>query len=313
MSRANKLNPIAYWFMCHIRAFFFGIGELLRTPFASLMTLVVIGIAMALPSGLFVMLKNFENINQHWQGTPTVSLYLKQNTSEQQLKLLMQELKRIPSVASLGYISPQEGLQQFTQVTSFGKSLAQLKENPLPGVIVVTPNTNNTSPAALRNLLNYLQNLPRVELGQLDMAWIKRLYYIITIGKRFVYALALLFGIGVILIIGNTIRLTTQSHQREINVLKLVGATHAFIRRPLLYRGLMYGLFGGAIAWGLVSLVLWWLAEPAKLLASTYNNDLFIQGLSANVGFSIIGICALLGLIGSWFAVREHLLAPEES
>jgi len=298
---------IAQWYTHHLRALLSSLDDLFRKPWATLMTLTVIGIAMALPSGLYVLLKNLQGINQHWNNKPSISLYLKKGTPDYQISALLSELKKSPNIDNASYISPAQGLQEFKKVTQFGKVLAELKQNPLPGVIVVTPTGRLQSPADLQQMLINLRHHSEVDVGQLDLAWVKRLYSIIAIGNRITYSLALLFGMGVLLIIGNTIRLTTQRHQEEMAILKLVGATDAFIRRPLLYHGLIYGVLGGMIAWLLVGITLWWLKAPAQSLAQSYNHNFLLQGLPFHTGISILGCSALLGLIGAWFAVHRQL------
>lgn len=312
-TETKPYGPLSHWLLCHIRALLFGLGEMVRTPFATLLTLIVIGIAMSFPAGLYILLQNFQGLNDHWNGSPSISLYLKQNTSPDQIAQLTQQLQNNTNIQHVQYISPKQGLTEFSKLTQFGNILSQLTNNPLPPVIVVTPAKQFNTPTDLNNLLTSLKQIPQVDVGQLDMAWVKRLYYIVTLSKRIVYAMAILFSIGVILIVGNTIRLTTQTHQQEMNVLKLIGATHAFIRRPMLYRGLIYGLLGGLIAWSLVSVMLEYLQAPAAALAKTYNSILLLQGLGIQTGLSILLSCSLLGLIGSWLATNRHLNAPESS
>ena len=309
--RQEQFNYFTLWIVQHVRAGTVGFGELIRAPLASIMTIAVIGIALALPAAFYLLLQNFQHISEGWNNTPSISLYLKQDTPPEQASQLVSTIKKEPDIAAVKYISPEQGLEDFKQTTQFDDLLASLKTNPLPGVMVVTPTKNHQSPVELQHLLAHLKTLSPVDLAQLDMAWVNRLFYFITIGNRIVYTLTLLFGIGVILVVGNTIRLTTQSHQEEISVLKLVGATNAFIRRPLLYRGLMIGLFGGFLAWLLVSLMLWWLATPAKHLAQTYGASFSIDGLNATTGLKILLIAASLGILGSWVAMRKHLTAPE--
>ena len=308
-----QLSSSQFWLLSHLRAILFSFGELVRNPLASLMTLAVIGVAMALPAGLYMMLQNFQGFSANWNSTPTISLYMQKNVSNVQLRQVEEQLNKIPDIGRVRYVSPQQGLKEFEQTTQLGNSLSELKANPLPSVFVVYPEANYQTPADLEKLLTSLKRLPGVDVGQLDMAWIKRLYYILEIGKRVIYTMALLFGIGVILIVGNTIRLAMQNHRNEITVLRLVGAKPAFIRRPLLYRGLFYGLFGGAIAWALVGLMQWWLEGPALALATTYDNSLEIHGLNITTALLIMTLCAALGWLGSYFAVNKHLRTPEEA
>lgn len=311
--RVNNMyyHPIILWLIHHFRAFVYGFGELVRSPLASTMTIAVIGVTLALPTGFYLLLQNFQTISQTWDATPTISLYLKKNISNDQISQLIKQLRNQRNIKKVRYISPQEGLSEFKKITSLNELSTIVQTNPLPPVIVVTPTHYFQSPSHLKTLLEYLKKITTVEITQLDMAWVKRLYHLIAIGDRIFYMLVILFSMGIIFIIGNTIRLTTQNHRQEIIILKLIGATHGFIRRPLLYRGLMYGFFGGCFAALLVGTMLWWLESPTKNLAQTYNSIFVLNGLSWKAGFYILLNSSLLGLLGSWVAVQKHLIATE--
>jgi cell division transport system permease protein len=306
-----QFSSFELFYINHLRAFLFAVGEIIRTPFATLLTLLVIGIAMALPSALYLMLENFQGLAQHWDGTPHISLYLKVGTPEFEINQTIEQLKNQPEIAEINYISPTQGLADFEKITGLNGVLGSLNKNPLPGVIVITPAAEYQAPQPLEKLLASLKAQNSIETTALDMNWVKRLYYIIQIGERITYSLAALFGLGVIVIIGNTIRLTTQSNKQEIAVLRLIGATSGFIRRPLLYRGAFYGLFGGIIAWIIVSLLMWWLSEPLDNLAKSYGANIELNGFSFDSAIAIFTSCILLGLIGSWLAVSKHLRAEE--
>jgi len=309
MSRreASQLNPLTQWYTCHIRDFLLSFSELLKKPFASLMTLMVIGIAVALPAGLYVLLQNLQDISQQWDNQGSISLYLKKGTPDFEISDMLKHLKERPSIQQVKYITPEQGLKDFQKVTKLGDILSELKQNPLPGVIVVTPTKSLQSPDDLNKLVIQLQQSNMVQTSQIDMAWIKRLYFIITIGKRIAYSLTFLFGLGVLLIIGNTIRLTVEHHHEEMMVMKLVGATDAFIRRPLLYRGFLYGLLGGIVAWILLGITLSWLEPPAQALASSYSQNLLLQGLPFGFGLLVLTVSASLGIAGAWLAVHRQL------
>lgn len=306
---AHKINR---WIENHLRAFLFGLGELLRAPIASGMTLLVIGIAMAFPAGMYALLHNAQQLAKQWHNDPTISVYLQPHVSDQQAAALMKQLQQRDDIGNVSYISPAQGLQEFQQQAALQEALKVLPENPLPGIIVITPRLHSQSPAEIQNLLASLQQLPNVDTSQLDTLWIKRFYDFMTLGERVTYGLMALFGIGVALIVGNTMRMATQNHRQEIAVLKLIGATAAFIRRPMLYRGALYGLLGGLIAWLLVSILFWWLQEPAQRLAASYNGHWQLKGLNYSAGLAITSACALLGLIGSWLSVQHYLHIPEE-
>ena len=304
-------NKISQFFILHLRAFLFALGEIIRTPLASLLTIIVIGVAMFLPTALYVSLQNFSSLSQHWDGTPHISLYLKPGLAALESNSLLQELRGNKKIKTIEYISPQQGLSEFEKATGLSDALNDLKQNPLPGVIVITPQEAYQAPAGLESLIKSLKNIPNIDNAQFDLTWTKRLYYLIQIAQRITYALAVLFGFGVILIIGNTIRLITQNNRQEIAVLRLLGATASFIQRPLLYRGIIYGFLGGIIACVFVKLLLLWLSGPLEFLAESYQTQLNLLGFSLVNALSILAICSLLGLIGSWISVHKHLQAPE--
>lgn len=307
----KKRNKIQSWFVNHARAFISSFSELLQTPIASLMTITVIGVAMALPSGFYLLLENFQLLSKSWNGRPTISLYLKQTSNDEEIKRFQARLENSSDVQSVKYISPDEGLKEFEKFSPFSNLNDILQKNPLPPVLIITPKKKSATAETLKKMLQALQTSTLVDSAELDMAWVERLNDVTLIGKRITYTIAILFCLGVALIIGNTIRLTTQTHRQEINIFKLVGATHAFIQRPFLYRGLWYGLLGGLLAWILVLLILWWLKSPAQHLAESYGNHFIFRGLTLSVGVGIIILSSVMGLIGSWMAVRRHLSTPE--
>jgi cell division transport system permease protein len=305
-------KKIGRWLENHLRAFLFGLGELLRAPVASAITLLVIGIAMTFPAGLYALLQNGQKLAEQWDSNPTISLYLQPHTQEAQALALIKQLQQRDDIANVSYISPEQGLKEFQQQSAIQSALRTLPENPLPGIIVITPRINLQSSTDSQNFLASLKELPNVDTSQLDTLWIQRVYELMTLGQRITYGLMFLFGIGVALIVGNTMRMATQSHRQEIMVLRLVGATPAFIRRPMLYRGALYGMLGGFIACLLVDILFWWLQAPAQRLAESYYDHWRLQGPDYTGQLTIIIACALLGLMGAWFSVQNYLRTPEE-
>lgn len=300
---------LRHWLESHLRAFSFGVGELLRAPTASFTTFLAIGIAMAFPAGLYALLQNGQGLAQQWNHDPTISLYLKPALQSDETLALTDQLKQRNDIADVRYISPEEGLKELQQQSGLAAALDVLPENPLPGVIVITPRIQ--SEKNLQNLLASLNQLPNVEASQLDTVWVQRLYELMTLGRRITYSLFFLFGIGVALTVGNTMRLAAQSHRQDILVLRLVGATPAFIRRPMLYRGTLYGAFGGMLAWSLVETLFFWLQTPAQQLTATYQGMWQLQSLSLSGGVAMVAACAVLGWLGARFAIQSYLQMPE--
>ncbi len=310
--RAEDLRPSAFtrFFQEHARVCLFSLGQLYRAPLASLLTAAVIGITLALPAGLHVLLANFNRVSLSWERTVQASLFLKDSVSEARGRELAQQIARRSEVSDVRYISRAEALAEFRRHSGFGAALDLLGENPLPAVVTVQPK-GQLAPAAVEGLVNQLRGLPEVEVAQLDQAWLQRLHAILRIVELVVQAIALLLGLAVIIIIGNTIRLDIQNRKDEIVVMKLLGATNGFIRRPFLYTGFWYGLSGGLLAWLLLEGVLWSLTEPVSRLAGLYQSDFRLTGLGHDATIGLFAISILLGLLGSWWTVGRHLQAIE--
>ena len=299
------------WLLRHAQVFFGSLGRLARTPVATLMTAAVIGIALALPTGLHLVLQNLQQLSGGWEGAAQISLFLRADTTENEAQALLTRLRKMPEVGRADYISREAALAEFTRLSGFGDALSALDENPLPSVIVVTPTLKHTSPAASEQLLVRLRDLPDVDLAQLDMQWIQRLYAIMAIVERTIEVLGLLLALGVILVVGNPIRLAIQNRRDEIVIIKLIGGTDTFIRRPFLYSGFWYGLLGGILGIVLITLAVLALDGPIRELAGLYQSTFSLRGLdAASVGL-LLGGSVLLGLVGSWLAVGRHLRAIE--
>lgn len=310
----QRLSGFQYWLSCHLRAFLFALGELIRYPLGNLVTLFVIGIAFALPIILFELLQNGQTAMTSFHGSPTILLYLKKDITNDQLNGLLQTLQQNSQIEATHYISPQEGLSSLQADNSINASIQALGNNPLPGVIQVTPNHLNTDPIVIQSLYDQLKTNNLVDTAQLNMAWVKRLFYLIETLKQLTFAIALIFCVGLVLIVSNTIRLDMKSHQEEIYILRLIGATNAFIRRPLLYKGLLYGLIGSIIALLVANSVLWWLEHPLSELTLSYNTVFELRGLSLQQIIIFILSCAFLSYVGSrmvanYFLKREQVIS----
>jgi len=282
--------------------------RLLKTPVVSVMTWLVIAIALALPAALYVALDNIQVLGQSWDGSPRISLYLKAGSRDSDNEKVSTNLLAMTGVKEAVYISPEEGLQEFSQFSGFGEALSYLDGNPLPGVIVVTPDTS-LGVAAIEQLTASLKALPAVDNVQLDMAWLKRLQQLMAFGQRMTVALALLLVLGVLLIVGNTIRLAIENRRDEILVIKLVGGTDAFVRRPFLYIGLWYGVGGGVLALLLLTLGLLWLSGPISELSASYQSQFSLQGLGFGRSLLLLLSAGAIGWLGAWIAVGRHLVA----
>lgn len=275
------------------------------------MTWTVIGIALALPCLMYVVLENVRQIGSEWQGLARISVYLHSSVSEQAAAALTGSIENWETVAECSHISSEEALVEFQRMSGFGDVLKALDENPLPGLILVRPASEDLT--LVRNLVRKLDELDESESVSLDMEWLQRLNGLLNLAQRMVLALTAVLGLGVLLIVGNTIRLSIESRRAEIEVVKLVGGTDRFVRRPFLYTGLWYGLGGGILAWGLLEICFLWLAGPIGELVSLYNSDYQLMRLESTVLGVLLGGASIIGLAGAWLAVNRHLgeIVPE--
>ena len=301
----QRLGPLQYWWICHLRAFLFACGEFIRHPVSNIITLLVIGIAFSLPVSLFALLQNAETAAAHWHNTPKLSLYLNQNASQAQIETLIASLKQDTLIATADYISPQQGLRSL-QDTNAAQSVQLIGANPLPGVIEIGL-TNNSTPQQVQVLNAQLQSNALIAMTQLNMNWVKRLYYLIQTLKTLTLAIAILFCVGLVLIVGNTIRLDMKSHQDEITILRLIGATKSFIQRPLLYRGLLYGVVGSLLAWIFSSCLLAGLQTPISKLALSYSTNFKLEGLTIEQGMLTLLIGGGLSYVGARLVAKFQL------
>lgn len=285
--------------------------RLLRMPMSSLMTWLVIGIALALPGGLLVALNNLEAVSRGWEGGAQISLYLHQSIAERDGRKLANQLQLKPEIVAVEFISSTQALAEFQRLSGYGDVLQHLDSNPLPSVLIVKPVDVHTESASTYILYESLAQLSQVDQAVIDMAWVQRLYSIMALGKRMTFILAALLSLGVLLVIGNTIRLAIESRRDEIVIVKLVGATNAFVRRPFLYTGLWYGLGGGLVGWLIISVGLIGLMGPVSELAGLYQSGFSLQGLSIGETLMLWLSAGLLGLLGAWLAVGRHLGAIE--
>ncbi|WP_420934104.1 permease-like cell division protein FtsX [Alteromonas sp. A081] len=306
-SKVSVLQAFFMFFVSHVRQALSSLGELWRQPVASLMTIGVLGLSITLPSTLYIMVKNTEKITAGWEQASEISLFLTPNISPNRSQQLVARLNTWPEIDTVVYIPADDALKEFQHLSGLGDAIAYLEKNPLPDVVLVTPTDKNASPSAARALLDKLRQQREVDIGKLDIEWLERLYAVIAIASDLVMLIGVLLFIAVVLIIGNTIRLNILNKYDEIVVMKLVGATDAFIHRPFLYTGFWYGLLGGLIAWFAVIIILWWMDSSITTFAAMYQKEFNITGLTGSALFTMLGLSVLLGLMGSLISVQRHV------
>ena len=304
--RFERPNWVRRWSQENARVLFATLGRLCREPVSTFMTAAVIGITLALPAALHTLVANLSALSYSWEGALQASLFLKDTVSAEHGRELALKLQARRGIARAAYVSREQSLAEFRELSGFGEALDLLTDNPLPAVIVVTP-VRELDQSAVGRLVDELGRLPEVEVAKLDQKWLERLYAILAIVERAVLIVSVLLAVAVVVTVGNTIRLDIENRREEIVVMKLIGAPDGFIRRPFLYTGIWYGVFGGGIAWALVDGALRALAGPAQRLAGLYESSFRLSGIAWDAGLMLVGAGVLLGVLGSAFTVGRHL------
>jgi len=305
-------NPIT-WLLRHAQMSLSSLGRLSRNPVSTAMTAAVIGIALALPSGLHLLVDNVSQLSSSWDGSASISLFLSEGVSDEQAETVRRQIALRADVGETRLIDRDQALDEFRRLSGFGEAIELLDHNPLPAVVLVRPQESVQGAGAVAGLAQELQAYREIDLAQVDLQWVERLGAITGTIERGVIILAALLSGAVLLIVGNTIRLDIQNRHSEIEVVKLVGGTDAFIRRPFLYEGIWYGLLGGIIGLLLVLSALYLLDGPVQRLAGLYESDFALAVIDPA---SLLGVLLggpLLGLAGAWLAVGRHLaqIQPE--
>ena len=292
----------ATWTTRHLQALVAALGSLLRRPLGALLTTLVIAVALALPAGLWLLVQNARAATGDLATAVQVSAFLKVGTAVERAQELAIAVRSQPGIATVTLITAEQGLKEFRQRSSFGKALDALDSNPLPHTLVIQPTTAQRDAAALERLRDTLADWPEVEIVQADTEWAQRLAALLAVLRTLFLASAVLFGLGVLAVIGNTTRVEIAARLPEIAVTKLVGGSDAFIRRPFLYSGLFQGLLVGLLAALLASL-----EAPVARLVSLYGGQLRLAGLAGEETLALVLAGALLGWVGAWVGAARQI------
>ncbi len=279
--------------------------RLVRYPLGNLLTMLAIAIALVLPAALWLTLDSAKLLDAELDESASLTVYLDMGIDAAQAARIEEAVSADGGVAQTRMISPEQGMADFQQSLGIDDTLAGLDDNPLPTSIVISP--QDVEPAAMAELAERLEGVTGIDEVRVDLAWVERLRHLAALGRRVALALGVLFGFGVLLVVGNTIRLAVESRRREIEVVMLIGATHAFVRRPFLYSGAWYGAGGGLLALGLLALGNHWLSLPVAALAASYGASFTLPQLDVTGSTILLSCSILLGWLGAWLAVTRHL------
>lgn len=292
---------LSAWRDQHIYSLLSSLGRIVSKPFSTFLIVGVMAIAMALPLALGMALMNAQRVSGNLQAAREMSVFLKPEIKIEQAKLLAAKVAQRSDVEKVTLVSPDEGLAEFRKLNDLAQSVDLLGSNPLPSVLKISPRDDGMA------LAEALKQWPEADVVQHDGQWRQRLNAWLSLGERMLKVLAILFGLGVLLVVGNTVRLDIGTRREEIAVMQQLGATDGFIRRPFLYLGFWYGLAAGALALGLSLAAGFALDERLRPLLATYDSRFELQGPDATMVLALLASSAILGWLGAWLASGHHL------
>ncbi|MDD1606543.1 MAG: permease-like cell division protein FtsX [Methylococcaceae bacterium] len=291
----------------HAHALFSSLGRLVATPFTTIMTIAVLAISISLASGFYIMVINVQQLTADLESSNQISLFLKDEVSNEDAADLAADIQKNSNVQAVKMISKEQALAEFKTYSGFGAAIDVLEKNPLPIVLQVLPKNTLQDKQQLENLFKTVKQFDEVDYAQVDMQWVDRLQSMVEVARRGTALFSFMIGLGVLFIIGNTIRLELHNRRDEIMIAKLVGATNSFIRRPFLYTGFWIGFISGVSAWFIVALLMLILRQPVEKLSGLYEGDLHLIFLSVTDTLALLAISSLLGIFSSWAVLLFQL------
>ena len=296
------------WLTRHLQTLVGALGDLSRSPFSSVLSISVIAIALALPGGLFAALENINKFTSEFEHGAKISLFLAPQVSVKQATELQQSIQQHASIKLVELITPDQAMEEFKSRSGLQNALNSLTSNPLPVVLLAYPKDEIARSAEkLARLIDELGKLKQVELSQFDLEWIKRLTALLELVTRAVWIIAFILGLGVFLVIGNTIRLAITNRQEEIRIIKLIGGTDAFVRRSFLYSGMLQGLLGGLLALLIIFLLFSFISAPTSSLSSMYGIAFSLDPLHFLPSLLLVSSGALIGWLSARVTVGVYL------
>lgn len=296
------------WLAAQRRALLLALRRLAAAPLNTLLSILGIGIALALPAGGYVLLGHVAKLVQGSSTTPQLTVFLAGDADRRAAQAVEARLKALPEVSKTLLLTREDTLARMKSTSGLADVIGALPKNPFPDAIVVTP--ADDAPAAIDALAATLRNAKEwreVEHVQVDADWARRLAAFVRLAKTGVLLLAGLLGIGLLAIVFNTIRLQALTRRDEVEVSRLLGATDGFIRRPFLWHGGLLGLAGGMVAWLIVAGTVLWLRLPVAELASLYGIDLLLALPGLPETAALLGTATLLGWLGAGLSIGQHL------
>ena len=293
------------WVRHHLHSLRGSLGQLARSPFTTLLNVLVIGIVLALPVAGAIALDNLRQLSARLAGDAQISVFLALDAAGADIERVQSRIRASPSAGEVRFIPRDDALAALKRSDALAESIGLLKANPLPDAFAVT--LARRDPAEAAALVEALRTDPKVAHVQHDAVWLARLDRFLALGRLALALFGTLLGVALIAVTFNTIRSQIAARRDEIELARLVGATDGYIRRPFAYLGAFTALLGGVVAWALITLGVAALQPDALALAELYGSDFRLSGLAPLLGLGVTAAAAVLGLIGAWIAVSMHL------
>jgi cell division transport system permease protein len=294
------------WIQHHVLSFAQTLARLARSPFATALNVVAIGVALALPLGAYCVLGNLESVSRKIPVEPQLSVFLAVDAAKADIAAVEARLKAAGGVRAVRFVSRETALAELSRTAGMEEAIASLRRNPLPDAFVVTLAASD--PALADQLELEFKSLSKVAHVQADSAWVRRLDALLRLGRTAVIVLSALLGLALIAVTFNTIRLQILTQRDEIELCRLIGATHAYIRRPFFYLGSLLGLLGGVAALAIVLAALAVLNRDLVQLAPLYGSDLRLRFPNLEEMLAALAASVALGWLGAYLSVSRHLL-----
>lgn len=297
------------WLMHHLYVAQYTLRRLRTSPVSSLLNVLVIGVALSLPTGGYVLLQNVKNLSDKLVGAPQLSIFLGMSVNQDEIARISKQLQQHDNISHIEFVPREQALLQLQQSTGLADVTGGLAQNPLPHAFIVYPKSKDIQ--SLEALRDELKTWPKFDHVQLDSAWVRKLEALLKFGRLAVLILSVLLSFALVAITFNTIRLQILTRHEEIEVSKLIGASNSFIRRPFLYFGLVQGLLGGSAAWLIITVSLSLLNVSLSDLAQLYASSYSLQHLSAGDSLTLLLFSGYLGWLGALLSVSQHLWQME--
>lgn len=297
---------ISSWLAAHAQAGERAFRRLASQPLISVFSIAVIGIAVMLPLGLYVIFDNMTAATARLNTEPTINVYLQVGTKDEETRDAEKRLGALSNTGNVKFISSDVALAEMRRLASVADLLAGLEGNPLPNAFAIRP--RSTDPALLEAMRVEISAIPKVEVVVMDFEWAKKLRRFTSFAARAVALLTLVLALAVVLVTGNTIRLQMLTQKDEIEVTRLIGATKRFVRRPFLYYGALQGLLAGILAILVLTLFTWWASVEVRALTVSYSSDFSLKYLTPQQILGVVLGTMALGWIGAFVSVSRYLL-----